>query len=55
MSTELWQFAIAAAAGAVVIFLWMLFVYLPRRTGEDAPQEPSEEDRSHDHEDSPRE
>ena len=55
MSTELWQIAIAASAGAVVIFLWILFVYLPRRTGEDAPQEPSEEDRSHDHEGSPRE
>ena len=55
MSTELWQFAIAAAAGAVVIVLWVLFVYLPRRTGEDASQEPPEEDLSHEHEGSPRE
>ena len=55
MGTEIWQFAIAAAAGAVVIVLWILFVYLPRRTGEDAPREPSEEDRSHDHEGGPRE
>ena len=29
MSTELWQFAMAAAAAMVVIFLWMVFVYLP--------------------------
>ena len=47
MGTEIWQFAIAAAAGAVMIVLWILLVYLPRRTGEDAPQEPLEEDRSH--------
>jgi hypothetical protein len=53
--TELWQFAIVAAAGAVVIVLWVLFVYLPRRTGEDTPQEPPEEDLSHDHEGSARE
>ena len=55
MGTEFLQFAIAAAAGAVVIVLWVLFVYLPRRTGEDAPQEPSEEDRSQDHEGGSRE
>jgi hypothetical protein len=50
MATELWQFAIIAATGAVMVVLWVLFVYLPRRTGEDTPQEPPEEDRSHDHE-----
>jgi hypothetical protein len=55
VGTEIWQFALAAAAGAVVIVLWILFVYLPRRTGEDAPRAPSEEDRSHDHEGGPRE
>ena len=55
MGTELWQFAMAAAAATVIIFLWILFVYLPRRTGEDAPQEHSEEDRSHDREGGPRE
>ena len=54
MGTEIWQFAIVAAAGAVVIVLWVLFIYLPRRTGEDAPQEPPEEDRSREHEGSPR-
>ncbi len=55
MDTELWQFAIATAAGVVVIVLWILFVYLPRRTGEDAPQKPPEEDHSHDHKGGPRE
>ena len=50
MGTEFWQFAIVTATGAVVIVLWVLFVYLLRRTGEDTPQEPPEEDRSHDHE-----
>ena len=55
MGTELWQFAIVTAASVVVIVLWVLFVYLARRTGEDTPQEPREEDRSHDHEGGPRE
>jgi hypothetical protein len=55
MGTEFWQFAIAATAGAVVIVLWVMFVYLPRRTGEDAPQQPPEEDRSQDHEGGSRE
>ena len=55
MGTELWQFAIVTAASVVVIVLWVLFVYLARRTGEDTPQEPPEVDRSHDHEGSPRE
>jgi hypothetical protein len=50
MGTELWQFAIIAAVGSVMVVLWVLFVYLPRRTGEDTMQEPPEEDRSHDHE-----
>jgi hypothetical protein len=50
MGMELWQAAVVAAAGAVMVVLWVLFVYLPRRTGEDTPQEPPEEDRSHDHE-----
>ena len=54
MGTELWQFAIVTAAG-VVIVLWVLFVYFPRRTGKDTPHEPREEDRSHDHEGGPRE
>ncbi len=34
MSAELWQLAVVAAAGAVVVVLWVLFVYLPHRTGE---------------------
>ena len=55
MGAELWQAAVVSAAGAVVVVLWVLLVYLPRRTGEDSPQEPPEEGRSHDHEDSPRE
>jgi hypothetical protein len=54
MGMELWQAAVVAAAGAVVVVLWVLFVYLPRRTGEDNPQEHPEEDRSHDHEGGPR-
>jgi hypothetical protein len=29
MGTELWQFAIVTAAGVAVVFLWILFVYLP--------------------------
>ena len=49
MTTVLWQFALLAAAGVVVV-LWVLFVYLPRRTGEDIPQEPPEEDRRPDQE-----
>ena len=55
MGAEFWQFAIAAAVGAVMIVLWILFVYLPRRTGEDAPQQPPEEDRLQDHEGGSRE
>jgi hypothetical protein len=54
MVMELWQAALVAAAGAVVVVLWVLFVYLPRRTGEDNAQEPPEKDRSHDHESGPR-
>jgi cytochrome c-type biogenesis protein CcmH/NrfF len=50
MGMELWQ----AAVVAVVVVLWVLFVYLPRRTGEDTPPEPPGEDRSHDHEGGPR-
>ena len=55
MGAELWQFVIVTAAIAVLIVLWILFVYLPRRTGEDTPQESPEEDRSPDHEGDPRE
>ncbi len=51
MGTEFWQFAFVAAVGATVAILWVLFVYLPRRTGEDTP----EEGRSHDHEGDSRE
>jgi hypothetical protein len=54
MGMELWQAAVVAAAGAVMVVVWVLFIYLPRRTGEDTLQEPSEEDRSHDHEGDPR-
>ena len=49
MSTELWQFAVMVVAGATAIVLWIPFVYLPRRTGEDAPQEPPEENTPQDH------
>ena len=55
MGTEFWQFAFVAAAGATVAILWVLFVYLPSRTGEDTPQEPFEEGRSHDREGDSRE
>lgn len=54
MGMEAWQAAVVTAAGAVMVVLWVLFVYLPRHTGEDTPQEPPEEDRSHDHEGGPR-
>ena len=50
MGKELWQFVFVAAAGAVVVVLWVLFVYMPRRTGEDSSQEPPEGDRRQDHE-----
>lgn len=43
MGAEMWQFVGMAAVGAVVITLWILFVYLPRNTGEGAPPiDPSE-------------
>lgn len=45
MGTELWQFVTVVAAGMVVILLWILFIYLPRRTGEDDLRNPAEEDR----------
>jgi hypothetical protein len=35
---ELWQFAAAGVALAVVVALWLLFVYKPRRTGEGNPR-----------------
>lgn len=38
MSAELWQFAAAAVALAVVVVVWVLFVYKPRRTGEGNPR-----------------
>ena len=43
MGTELWQFVAAASVGLGVVFLWIMLVYLPRRTGEDEPQEPAEQ------------
>ncbi len=46
MDAELWQFA-------GVIALWIVFVYLPRRTAEDDPQNPPE-DRQPGNEDRPR-
>ena len=54
MGTELWQFVAAAAAGVGVIFLWIMFVYLPRRTGEDEPREPPEKATAQDHEGNPK-
>lgn len=45
MSAEVWQFIGAAAVGAVAVTLWILFVYLPRNTGEGAPPiDPAEEE-----------
>ena len=49
VATELWQFVAAAGAGLGVVFLWLMFVYLPRRTGEDEPQEPAEKAAPQDH------
>ena len=46
MGTEIWQFAGMAAAGAVIVTLWILFVYRPRRTGEGTPPvDPSGEEK----------
>jgi hypothetical protein len=53
MGMELWQFAAMTAAGIGVIALWIMFVYIPRRTGEDTPPELPKEDRPQDHEDTP--
>ena len=46
MGMELWQFAVMVVVGAGVIALWITFVYLPRRTGEEEPQNIPEEPRS---------
>ena len=54
MGTELWQFAAMTVAGIGVVALWIMFVYLPRRTGEDTLPEPPKEDLPQDHEDTPR-
>ena len=37
MGAEMWQFAGIAGVGAVIVTLWVLFVYRPRRTGEGTP------------------
>ncbi len=50
MGPEIWQFVFVAVAGAVVVVLRVLFVYMPCRTGEDSSQEPPEGDRRQDHE-----
>lgn len=54
MGTELWQFVAAASVGLGVVFLWIMLVYLPRRTGEDEPQEPAEQATTQEHEGDPK-
>ncbi|MBA4115030.1 MAG: hypothetical protein H0X71_01035 [Rubrobacter sp.] len=51
MGTEPWQFVAMIAVGIGVVALWIMFVYIPRRTGEDTPPEPSKEDLPQSHED----
>lgn len=47
MGAEMWQFAGMAGAGVVVVALWILLVYRPRRTGEGTPPvDPVEEEKA---------
>jgi len=45
LSAEIWQFVAVAAVGAVVVLLWLLLVYLPRRTGEGGGRRSAEDTR----------
>ena len=53
MSAEVWQLAVAAGIGAVIILLWLFLVYLPRRTGEDGGNRNRKDD-DEDHSDNDR-
>jgi len=45
LSAEVWQFVVAAVAGVVVILLWLIFIYLPRWTGENGSSRSRKEGR----------